>query len=246
MSRNFPPESKIEDFFDSDWIDEVLYRVKPGKEATVLCCRGGPAAPPGLIAAKVYHDREFRGFHNDALYQQGRVILDARARRAFQSKTSFGRAVQTGLWTAAEFETLKILHAAGAAVPRPLTCSADVILMQFIGDEDGPATLLNRVSPERDEAARLFECLLTNIELWLAHDLIHADLSPFNILYSDGALTVIDFPQSIDPRFSPKARELLGRDIDNVCRYFARYGVQTNPERLADRLWWRFERGEIG
>lgn len=245
MSRNFPPETKLESFIESDWIDEVLYRVKPGKEATVLCCRGGPAAPTGLIAAKVYHDRAFRGFANDALYQHGRVILDQRARRAFANKTRFGREVQTGMWTASEYDTLRLLHAAGADVPRPLTCSSDVILMEFVGDDVGPAVPLNRVSPERGEAHDLFECLLRNIELWLAHDRIHADLSPFNVLYWDGTLKVIDFPQAVDPRFSLKARELLGRDVDNVCRFFARYGVQADSVRLADDLWFRFMRAEL-
>jgi RIO kinase 1 len=245
MSRNYPPEAKLEGFLDSDWIDEVLYRVKPGKEATVLCCRGGPAAPVGLIAAKVYHDREFRGFANDALYQQGRVIVDRRARRAFANKTHFGREVQSRMWTASEYETLRLLHAAGADVPRPLTCSSEVILMEFVGDDVGPAMPLNRMSPERDEARHLFDCLLGNIELWLAHDRIHADLSPFNVLYWDGRLKVIDFPQAVDPRFSPKAQELLRRDVDNVCRYFARYGVRADPVRLADDLWFRFVRGDL-
>lgn len=245
MSRNYPPEAKLEGFIESDWIDEILYQIKPGKEATVFCCRGGPEAPDGLIAAKVYHDRDFRGFHNDARYQQGRVILDRRARRAFESKTHFGRRVQAEMWTASEFETLRLLHAAGADVPRPLTCSSDVLLMQFIGDDDAPGTPLHRVAPERAEAQRLLEQLLCNIELWLAHDRIHADLSPFNILYWERSLTVIDFPQAVDPRFSPKARELLRRDIENVCGYFSRYGQRADPLRLADDLWFRFVHGDL-
>lgn len=245
MSRNFPPEAKLEGFYDSDWIDEILFRVKPGKEATVLCCRGGANAPTELVAAKVYHDRAFRGFANDSIYQQGRVILNGRTRRAFEHKTAFGREAQAGMWTAGEFETLRALHRAGADVPRPFICSSDVILMEFIGDEEGPAMPLNRVSPERDEAVALFECLLRNIELWLAHDRIHADLSPFNILCWNGAVKVIDFPQAVDPRFNPRAHDLLRRDVDNVYRFFSRYGVRADPERLADNLWYRFRRSEL-
>lgn len=245
MSRNYPPEAKLQGFLESDWIDEILYQVKPGKEATVFCCRGGSAAPANLLAAKVYHDRRFRGFANDTTYQAGRVILDQRARRAVAKKTGFGRTVQTGLWTAAEFETLRLLHAAGAAVPRPLACSEDVILMEFVGDDSGPAPLLNRVSPARDEAMHLFDGLLRDIELWLARDRIHADLSPFNILYWQGALTAIDFPQAVDPRFNSDAPDLLQRDIANVCGYFARYGVRADPLCLAADLWRRFEQGEL-
>src|SRR5581483_8331344 len=157
----------------------------------------------------------------------------------------FGREVQTGMWTGAEFETLRLLHAAGADVPRPLTCAADVLLMEFLGDEDAPALTLNRVTPEREEAERWFERLLDNIELWLAHNRIHADLSPFNIVCWQGAVHVIDFPQAVDPRFSQKAHELLARDVDNVCRFFTRYGVRADPTRLADNLWFRFVRGDL-
>lgn len=245
VSRNHPPEARLDDFIESNWIDDILYRVKPGKEATVLCCQGGPAAPPGLLAAKVYHDREFRGFANDAVYQQGRVILDSRARRAFQSKTRFGREVQAGMWTASEFETLKLLHAAGADVPQPFICSSDVLLMEFIGDEEGPAMALGRAVDDRDEAEELFASLMRNIELWLSCNRIHGDLSAFNVLYWEGALKIIDFPQAVDPRFSPKARELLERDIGNVCQFFARHGVRADAGRLADKLWYRFIRGEL-
>lgn len=245
MSRNYPPEAKLADYLEDQWLDEILYRVRPGKEATVICCRGGAVAPLPLIAAKVYHDRSFRGFANDAAYQQGRVILDQRARRAFATKTRFGREVQTGLWTAAEFETLKMLHTAGADVPQPFTHSADVLLMEFIGDEDGPAPLLQRVSLERDEAEHLFRILMRNIELWLSLNRIHADLSPFNVLYDNGALKVIDFPQAVDPRFSPEAYDLLARDIERVAAYFVRQGVSIDATRLADELWFRFMRGEL-
>ena len=46
----------LDPFVDEGWIDEILYEVKSGKEATVFCCRAGSAAPNGhtLLAAKVY------------------------------------------------------------------------------------------------------------------------------------------------------------------------------------------------
>ncbi|MDQ2801535.1 MAG: serine protein kinase RIO, partial [Pseudomonadota bacterium] len=66
-----------------------------------------------------------------------------------------------------------------------------------------------------------------------------------NILAWNGRVTIIDFPQAVDPRFNPHARDLLGRDIANVCRYFARFGVHASPEWLASDLWRRFERSEL-
>jgi RIO kinase 1 len=67
---------------------------------------------------------------------------------------------------------------------------------------------------------------------------------PF-ILYWQGSLTIIDMPQTVDPRFNPGASALLERDIENVCAYFASYGVHANPSRIARSRWARFARGML-
>jgi len=84
-----------------------------------------------------------------------------------------------------------------------------------------------------------------NIELLLSQNHIHGDLSPFNILYWNGDVTIIDFPQSVDPRVNPQAFQLLGRDIDRVCAYFARYGLKSDPPRITEFLWGKFFRAEL-
>lgn len=237
--------STLDAFFAEGWITEILYEVKSGKEATVYCCEGDPTKGQALFAAKIYRSRQHRNFKNDAVYQQGRVINDRRMRRAFERKTQFGREVQAAAWTDHEFDTLRTLHAAGAAVPRPVASSPGALLMDFVGDEHGAAPPLHTVSPAPDEARRLFGHVMRNVELWLACDRVHGDLSAFNMLYWRGSVTVIDFPQVVDPRANPDARDLLARDIANVCRYFARHGVRADPARLADDLWRRFTRAEL-
>ena len=144
-----------------------------------------------------------------------------------------------------EFETLRHLHAFGANVPKPYGRSENAVLMQFVGDGEEPAPTLSRVTLGREEAGPLFDCLMRNIELWLSLEHIHADLSAFNILYQDGAVTVIDFPQAVDARKNPNAYDLLQRDIENVCRYFVRYGIQADAARVAGELWTRFVLDEL-
>ncbi|MEO7002510.1 MAG: RIO1 family regulatory kinase/ATPase [Ktedonobacterales bacterium] len=99
------------------------------------------------------------------------------------------------------------------------------------------------------EAQPLFERILRNIELWLACDRIHGDLSEYNILYWQGAAIIIDFAQALDPRhglgYGADMYALLARDIARVCRYFARYGVEANAEEIAHTLWNRYEAGEL-
>ena len=70
-------------------------------------------------------------------------------------------------------------------------------------------------------------------------------LSAFNIPYWKGRVTTIDVPQALDPRSNPRARALLTRDIENVCRYFAGYGVREDSARIAASLWHRSMPAEL-
>jgi RIO kinase 1 len=79
--------------------------------------------------------------------------------------------------------------------------------------------------------------VLHNIELMLANNRIHGDLSAFNILYWEGEITLIDFPQSMNPEQSPSTFQVFSRDVTRVCEYFARKGVRSNPHKLAADLW---------
>ena len=79
----------------------------------------------------------------------------------------------------------------------------------------------------------------------LGANVVHGDLSPYNILWWKDRATIIDLPQAVDPRFNRNARMLLERDIANVCKYFARAGVACHPGRLAGDLWRRFMRAEL-
>ncbi len=230
----------LEAFYDDGLITDVLQRLKSGKEATLYCCRAHPSAGTELLAAKVYRPLARRSFRNDAIYQEGRFIGDARLRRAYEKKTLTGRNVQFGGWVEREFEALCILYDAGADVPAPVAQSGPALLMEYLGDEHTSAPMLKHVHLGANEASAVFRAIMRNVELFLACDLVHADLSAFNVLYWDGKVKIIDFPQAVDAFDNPSARSLLARDIRNVCRYFARYGVDADPSRLADDLWERF------
>lgn len=238
-------ESSLDSFLADGHITEVLRLIKGGKEGTVFCCRGGPLAGAELVAAKIYHPLERRAFRNDAVYQDGRLRGPKvrRERLALSKKSGFGRRVQFGVWVTSEFENLQMLHEAGADVPYPIARGESVVLMEYIGDAENAAPPLAIVELSRADARALFERIVRNVALWLERDRIHADLSPYNILYWRGAITVIDFPQAIDARFNPSARALLERDLANVCRYFARFGVEADPERIARRMWSAYRHG---
>ena len=245
MSNKSNQLSSLGTFYDERLITDVLNIIKSGKEATVYCCQAHPSTGTKLFAAKIYRPRQFRNFKNDAGYREGRVILDKRLRRAVKKKTQIGRDVQFTFWVEQEFQTLKLLHAAGADVPRPIAQSGPAILMEYVGDYQSPAPMLKNVSLEQDEVHPLFNLLMSNVELWLACNIVHADLSAYNILYWEGKVKVIDFPQAVDARFNANAYSFLARDITQLCRYFVRYGLQVNQSQLVEELWTKFLRAEL-
>ena len=91
-----------------------------------------------------------------------------------------------------------------------------------------------------DEAGPLFQEVLRNIELTLQYDLIHGDLSAYNILYWEGKITLIDFPQVVNGRTNRKAHFILKRDIQRICEYFIRQGVRCRPSAMMNELWTRY------
>lgn len=243
--KNYYPELSLDNFLNDGHLSEILHVIEGGKEGIVYCCRGGPLAGTELVAAKVYHPLHRRTFRNDAAYQDNR-LRGPKVRReklAMSKKTGYGRRVQYETWFGAEFETLATLHQAGADVPFPIALGEGAVLMEYIGDENRAAPRLAQTELPREEVRPLFERILRNVALCLDLDRIHGDLSPYNILYWSGAITVIDFPQTIDSRFNPNARELLQRDLANVCRYFERYGIRSDPDRIATRMWGAYRHG---
>lgn len=241
MSAETSEAPVLDDFIDGGLIVGVLGALKPGKEATVYVCEAHPNTGAEYFAAKVYRERIYRSFRNDAVYQAGRVIRDARLRRAWENKSETGREVQFARWTGQEFAALTRVHVAGADVPRPVSRSGPAILMEYIGDGEESAPLLKSVHPDPEEARALFARVLRNIEIFLSCGCVHADLSPFNILYWQGGVRIIDFPQSvltwIGDEPSSTAHALLLRDLSNVCHYFARCGVEADAHALTEELW---------
>ena len=243
--------SSLRSFYDRGLNKDVLALVKGGKEASVYRCQADPATGATVLAAKVYRPNKFRTIRNDSIYRQGRAVLNAaghdhdtqrdhRIARALGKKTAFGRQVQHTSWLMHEFTAMERLYQAGGAVPKPVAAADNAILMSFHGNGRVAAPTLNQVSLQRDEAASLFEEVLRNIKLMLEQELIHGDLSAYNILYWEGRITVIDFPQMINLYANEKAYYILRRDIERTCEYFARQGVACDPAELMEELWYLY------
>jgi RIO kinase 1 len=235
----------VASFYQNNVITDVTRRVKAGKEANVYCCVAHPATGVPLLAAKLYRPRTLRTMKNDAIYKAGRQLRNEegkelkgrREKLALRQKTRFGQHLDMVWWIGNEFSVQKTLFEAGANVPRPFAHNGNAILMDYVGDESLPAPTLSDVALDREEAAELFSAVIDNVRLMLDNHFVHGDLSAFNILYWQGEIFIIDFPQVVGARNNPHAYTLLKRDIKRVSDYFARYGVRSDPERLAREMW---------
>lgn len=236
-------------FYENEFIVDVIDRIKSGKEATVYLCSAHPNTGRSLIAAKLYRERSLRSSKNVGLYQQGRDMLDEdghaakrtrRADKAVSQKTARGQAAVHTSWLMHEFTLLQTLHAQGADVPEPIEHGEQALLMEFIGDENSAAPTLNDVKLETAEAERLLQRVLFNVELLLGAGWVHGDLSAYNILYQQGRIVLIDFPQVLDCQNNPRAREMFERDIERVTQYFSSMGCSTEPRELARQLWSKY------
>jgi RIO kinase 1 len=232
-------------FYRDEIITDLTHLVKGGKEANVYRCDAHPATGMDLIAAKLYRPRTLRHLKNDAVYkagrqlrgEEGKQLKGRRVKLALRKKTRFGKKLDIQWWIGNEYRAQTKLYQVGADVPKPIAHQGKTILMAFIGDEYGPAPTLSEISLPAHEAHSLFQRVMDNVALMLDHHYIHSDLSAYNILYWEGEIVIIDFPQMVEARTNPHAFELLKRDITRVCEYFGRFGVQSDPHQLTLDLW---------
>ncbi len=234
-------------FYDTGVLLDVLGRVKGGKEANVYRCKGKFNDKTDLIAAKVYRPRMFRNLRNDKMYREGRTLLkgegqssesrESRVQRAIARKSDFGQEVEHVSWLMHEYKTLKLLFAEGASVPQPIAVHDNTILMSYVGNEKIGAPALNEITLDTDEALPLFDEILRNVDRMLKHGFVHGDLSAYNVLYWEGKITLIDFPQVTPTHTNTRAYFILRRDLQRICEYFAMQGVERDYQALTDKLW---------
>jgi RIO kinase 1 len=222
--------------FPSDWLADAPYEdfdlgvLKAGKESEVyLVSRTGPTRTC-LMAEKRFKPRLQRGFRNDYLYSGVWGEGTYREDRAIKNRTRFGQEVLQARWIGNEWTMLGRLHTAGVTVPPPVERIENGYRMAFIGDGDQAAPRLADMNLDLMTARRVWRELQRDIQRMLDAELVHGDLSAFNILWWRERPVIIDFSQAVEAVTHPAARELLRRDVDRTARYFRRQGVTVDLE----------------
>jgi RIO kinase 1 len=206
--------------------------LKTGKEAEVFLVERELGDRRQLLAAKRYRKPAERSFRDDARYRSGRKTGDRRIDLAVAKGTQRGREFRGYLWAGTEFETLGRLWSAGVPVPYPVQRMGTELMLEFIGDGEQMAPRLSDAHVDRPRLATLCESAVDQLHVITHAGVVHGDLSPYNVLVWDDTLVFIDFPQAVDPQEGPDALELLHRDVTNLIGWFARKGVDIDPDTI--------------
>ena len=234
----------IDHLLEEGIITEVLGRLQSGKEAEVFIVQYGER----VVAAKVYKDRGTRSFKNDSGYKEGRSVRNSRSQRAMERGSSFGKTASEDAWKSAEVEALYTLHRAGVRVPAPVMFIEGVLLMELVLAEDGSAArrlIDTRLEPA--QANRAYHDMLQQLVRILSCDLIHGDLSPYNVLWAATGPTIIDFPQIISASHNTRAEMYFLRDARNILGHFVAADTTLRARHGdAEEIWRAYARRELG
>ncbi len=198
--------------------------ISTGKEANVFYAEG----PDKELAVKIYRIASSTFKAMDAY-----IMKDPRFTNIRNNKRDIIFA-----WTRKEFQNLKRAKNAGVRVPEPVIAEKNILIMEFMGEKERPYPLLKNTYLEDDEAKLIFDTVVEYMRLlYKKANLVHADLSEYNILIDPKDLTpiFIDMGQSVTLEH-PNSREFLYRDVQNILRFFSRYGIKDKPEELLKKI----------
>ncbi|MDE4908409.1 serine protein kinase RIO [Methanogenium marinum] len=197
-------------------IKEIGGSISTGKEANVFYGEGEEMP----IAIKIYRIQS-ANFRSMSEY----IIGDPRFSSVKKSKKDLIFA-----WTKKEYSNLARALDAGLRVPIPIHFDRNILIMEFMGEDEIAYPQLRLARPD-DYQAVYDEITAAMKTLFNEAELVHADLSEFNILWDGEHPIIIDIGQAVTPNH-PKAIKFLVRDIKNINRYFDKRCTIRDEEEL--------------
>lgn len=210
------------------YMDALGGAVSTGKEANIFHAVRKQDGELQELAIKVYRisNSNFRAM-------QEYLIGDVRFKNVRHTKKDIILA-----WTRKEFRNLSRAKEAGLNVPMPLITNRNILVMEFIGKENIPFPQLRGFNLDREQALFISDAVEDFlVRLYRDAQLVHGDLSEYNILVDPDSLTLvfIDMGQAVTLDH-PNSDEFLQRDIDNMAKFFSRSGVDIDTKDLYEKV----------
>jgi len=213
--------STIEKLISNRIIDIIDFPISTGKEGNVF-----RAVTPDKknVVIKIYRTSTST-FKHISQY----ILGDPRFKSIHKTRKDIIFA-----WTQKEFKNLERLKKIGVKAPNPIIFKNNVLVMEYIGDEIQPAPLLKDVEIKNPE--KTFKTLISYIsKMYTKANLVHGDISAFNILYFKNECYIIDLGQGVLSEH-PNSLEFLKRDIKNVVSYFNKYNIRADAEDIYKKI----------
>ena len=208
----------IEKLISDRIIDYIDFPISTGKEGNVF-----RAVTPQkkFVTIKIYRTSTST-FKHISQYING----DPR----FENYKKKNRREIIYLWTKKEFINLEKLLSAGIKAPKPITKLNNILVMEYIGDYNKPASLIKDL--RLDDPNEIFLTIIKYIKkMYNKIKLVHCDLSPYNILFHKNEVYLIDLGQAVIIDH-PKALFFLKRDIQNIVQYFKKYKIKSDEMQI--------------
>lgn len=218
---DYPTMKTLSQLINDGYLQTLDFCISTGKEANVF---HGTAPDGSSLAVKIYrvNTTTFRS-HLEYLWGDRRFDPGGRSERDVIS-----------MWASKELRNLERFRQADLLVPEPVTVENNVVVMEFVGEDEKRAPMLKDV--ELEDPWDGYHALVDFVETaWQEAELVHGDLSPYNVLVRPPHLVVIDVAQAI-VKDHPRAAELLERDVENVADHFRSRGIDPDEDELVDRL----------
>ena len=197
--------------------DQLAAAIEVGKEANVFTAKSGE----GFVIVKIYR-LENCNFNKMSDYLSG----DPRFPNLKPRKREIVFA-----WTLREYRNLLVARQAGARVPTPIINKHNILVEEFIGDEKSAPKLKDAAFENDEEVEKCYKNIIKEIKiLWKKAEIVHGDLSGFNILYHKKKPVFIDFSQATSVKDS-RAKFYLERDLKNLVQFFNKRGLDLTLEQ---------------
>ncbi|XP_029001978.1 serine/threonine-protein kinase RIO3 [Betta splendens] len=205
---------------NSGVLENINGCISTGKESVVFHADGGSLEEqpvPDEVVLKVFKTT-LNEFKNRDRY----IKDDYRFKDRF-SKLNPRKIIR--LWAEKEMHNLARMKKADIPCPQVVLLKKHILVMSFIGKDHIPAPKLkDAMLGFEDLKAAYYQVLHMMQQLYQECNLVHADLSEYNMLWHEGKVWLIDVSQSIEPTH-PHGLEFLFRDCRNVSTFFQKRGV---------------------